>query len=105
MAIFEELDYAEAVVKVMNMVMFTEEGVKWCNDYGVTIEGQGMTFSLEYEEEPPVKFDWAIFVDNLMQNYDDERLAFLIDAIDYDEDMYSAFCAFQEIVFGTCWIF
>lgn len=105
MAIFTESDYAETVVKVMNMVMFTEEGVRWCNDYGVTIKGQGMSFSLEDYQETPVQFDWAIFVDNFIQHYDDERLAFLIDAIEYDDDMYSSFCAFQEIVFGTCWIF
>ena len=105
MAIYTESDYAEVVKRVIDIVLFTEEGVKWCNDYGLRVSEDNQFFSLEDYQENPVEFDWAIFVDNLMQNYDDERLEFLADALGYDDDIYTAFCAFQEIVFGTCWIF
>ena len=100
---YTETDHTYMVMEILNAVMFTEEGQRWCKDYGVTIQDQGV-FSLEDYHEEPVQFDLAIFVDNFVQEYDDDRMAFMLNALD-EEDMYSIFCAFQDIVFGTCWIF
>jgi len=87
---------------IMNAVLHTDEGKKWCTDYGVSyIPQQG--FVLEDYHEDPVMFDFERAVDVLLQEYDDERTDWLCDEIAYD-DMHTMFCTFQEIVFGDCWI-
>lgn len=91
------------VMDVMNNVLHTEEGKRWCKEYGVSyIPQEG--FILEDYHETPVMFDLDIAVDVLLQEYDDERTDILCDDIAYG-DMYTMFCCFQEIMFGTCWIF
>lgn len=88
---------------IMTNVLHTEEGQRWCEEYGVShIPQQG--FVLEDYHEEPIPFDMDRAVDILLQEYDDERTDFVCDDIAYG-DMYTMFCVFQDIVFGTCWIF
>ncbi len=89
--------------EVMDLVLHTAEGQRWCRDNGLSKQVQcGYTLA-DYEEEP-VRFDLDRAIDVLLQEYDDERTDWLIGEIE-DKDMYTMFCTFQEILFGTCWIF
>lgn len=88
---------------IMTNVLHTEEGQKWCEDFGVShIPQQG--FVLEDCHEEPIPFNMDRAVDMLLQEYDDERTDWVCDEIAHNE-MYTMFCVFQDIVFGTCWIF
>ena len=88
---------------IMTNVLHTEEGQRWCTDYGVSyIPQQG--FVLEDYHETPIMFDMERAVDVLLQEYDDERTDWLCNEID-DNDIHTMFCTFQEILFGTTWIF
>jgi hypothetical protein len=99
---YTDKDHIYMVMQVLNAILFTEEGQRWCKDFGVSVRDQGV-FTLEDYHEEPVDFDLAIFVDNLVQEYSDERMDILLNDI-YDEDMHGLFCSFQDIVFGDCWI-
>jgi len=88
---------------IMNAVVNTEEGKYWCREYGVSFVPQ-QGFVLEDYHEEPVVFDMERAVDVLLQEYDDERTDWVCDEIANNE-MYTMFCVFQDILFGTCWIF
>lgn len=100
---YTEMDRRLMVCEIMNLVLLTEDGLRWCRDYGVVRDIQG-GFSLADYQEEPVRFDLDRATDVLLQEYDDERTDWLIGEIE-GEEMYSVFCTFQEILFGTCWIF
>ena len=88
---------------IMTKVLRTDEGKYWCNGFGVYyIPQQG--FVLEDYHEEPVMFDMEKAVDVLLQEYDDERTDWVCDEIANDE-MYTMFCVFQDILFGSTWIF
>ena len=88
---------------IMNKFMHNEEGQRWSEDFGITfIPQQGFVFE-DYQEKP-VMFDMDRAADFLLQEYDDDRTDWLCDEIANDE-IHTMFCTFQEILFGTCWVF
>jgi len=98
---------------VVSLVTETAEGQRWCADYGVKwkmVRTPGgdlvKAFWLEDYHEQWVTMDIAILMANLELHYGDEdRYDYLYEEGFNGFDMYVLFCAFQELVFGTCWIF
>jgi len=88
---------------IMTKVLHTDEGKRWCDEFGVSFVPQ-QGFLLEDYHEHPVMFDMEKAVDVLLQEYDDERTDWVCDEIANDE-MYTMFCVFQDILFGSTWIF
>lgn len=98
---------------VVTLVTETGEGQRWCAEYGVKwkqVRTPGgdlvKSFWLEDYHEQWVNFDVAILMANLELHYSDEdRYDFLYNEGIDRFDMYVLFCAFQELLFGDCWIF
>ena len=103
METYLERDYIRVVNGVMHTMLSTDEGKRLCEDMGLVRQDQGF-FTLEDYFEAPVFFSLYQSVRFLRENYSEERMERLIKDIE-DNEVYGVFCAFQDIVFGKCYIF
>lgn len=122
METYLERDYIRVVNGIMDTMLSTDDGKRLCEDMGLVRDPQGFFtledyfespvltcylqgfFTLEDYFEAPVFFSLYQSVRFLRENYSEERMERLIKDIE-DNEVYGVFCAFQDIVFGKCYIF
>ena len=103
METYLERDYIRVVNGIMDTMLSTDDGKELCKNMGLVRDDQGF-FTLEDYFEAPVFFSLYQSVKFLRENYSEEGMGRLIEDIE-DNEMYGVFCAFQDIVFGKCYIF